>query len=70
MKHRFIVVALLVITLLSGCGNTQATDVISSAETQVTETSIPESKDITIPDNWWKKKCTKSKQREQECTFG
>ena len=56
MKHRFIVVALLVITLLSGCGNTQATDVISTEEVQVTETPIPENKEITIPDNWWKNK--------------
>ena len=34
MKHRFIAVALLITTLLSGCGNTQTTEVISSAENQ------------------------------------
>ncbi len=56
MKHRFIVIALLIIALLSGCGNTQTTEVISSAENQVTETPIPENKDIPIPDNWWKNK--------------
>ena len=56
MKHRFIVVALLVTTLLSGCGDTQTTDVISSAETQVTETPIPENKEITVSDNWWQNK--------------
>lgn len=56
MKHRFIAVALLVTTLLSGCGNTQASDVISSAETQVTETPIPENKEITVSDNWWQNK--------------
>lgn len=56
MKHRFIAVALLITTLLSGCGDTQTTEVKSSAETQVTETPIPESKEITVPANWWKNK--------------
>lgn len=59
MKHRFIVVALLITTLLSGCGNTQATDVTSSAETQVIETPVLESKEITISDAWWKDKLYK-----------
>ena len=56
MKHRFIAVALLITTLLSGCGNTQTTEVISSAENQVTETPTPENKEIPVPDNWWKNK--------------
>ncbi len=56
MKHRFIVVTLLIATLLSGCGNTQTTEIISSAENQVTETPIPENKEIPVPDNWWKNK--------------
>lgn len=59
MKHRFIAVALLATTLLSGCGNTQTTNVISSVETQATETPIPERKEITISDNWWKNKLYK-----------
>lgn len=59
MKLRFIAVALLITTLLSGCGNTQTTDVISSVETQATETPIPERKEITISDNWWKNKLYK-----------
>lgn len=56
MKHRFIAVALLITTLLSGCGNTQTTEVISSVENQVTETPTPENKEIPVPDNWWKNK--------------
>lgn len=59
MKHRFIAVALLIATLLSGCGNTQTTEVISSAENQGTETPIPENKEIPVPDNWWKNKLYK-----------
>ncbi len=56
MKLKFIAVALLITTLLSGCGNTQTTEIISSAENQVTETPIPENKEIPVPDNWWKNK--------------
>ncbi len=59
MKHRFIAVSLLITTLLSGCRNTQTTDVISSVETQATETPIPERKEIIISDNWWKNKLYK-----------
>jgi len=59
MKLRFIAVALLIATLLSGCGNTQTAEVISSAENQVTETPTPENKEIPVPDNWWKNKLYK-----------
>ena len=59
MKLKFIAVALLITTLLSGCGNTQTTEIISSAENQVTETPIPENKEIPVPDNWWKNKLYK-----------
>lgn len=34
MKHRFIVIALLITALLSGCGNTQTTEVTTPAEKQ------------------------------------
>lgn len=66
MKHRFIIVALLITTLLSGCGNTQTTEVISSTENQRTETPIPENKEIPVPDNWW----TNKLYREQTAGTG
>ncbi len=56
MKYRFIVIALLITALLSGCGNNQTTEGISSVENQMTETPIPENKEIPVPDNWWKNK--------------
>ena len=37
MKHRFIAVALLITTLLSGCGGNKATEVMSPVESQVSE---------------------------------
>ena len=35
MKHRFIAVALFITTLLSGCGNTQTTEVTTPIEENV-----------------------------------
>lgn len=70
MKHRFIAVALLITTLLSGCGNTQTTEVISSAENQVTETPPQKTRRYLYLITGGKTNCIESKQQVQECTSG
>ncbi len=50
MKHRFIVVILLITALLSGCGNTQVTEVTTQAEKQE---SPQETVELTVDPEWW-----------------
>ena len=53
MKHKKLIVAALIATsLLSGCGNNQATEVMAPVESQV-EVAPAE---LTVPENWWENK--------------
>ena len=53
MKHKKLIIAALIATsLLSGCGNNQATEVMAPVESQV-EVAPAE---LTVPENWWENK--------------
>lgn len=53
MKHKkLIVAALIAASVLSGCGNNQATEVMAPVESQVEETV----KELSVPENWWENK--------------
>lgn len=54
MKHKKLIVAALIATsLLSGCGNNQATEVMAPVESHQAEAT---SSEITVPENWWENK--------------